>query len=712
MASEDIKEALKSAAIKIRDEKQAGANTALRVGSLLLAICEALNLAPEGLDEKYLRKDQPDTASEIITFLKGLVIGENGSGVSLLEDGTTQAVVDRLYVKMKAVFDSLEIKRKTFVGGEQILSPAGMKCIRVETLQNVYRCYMKAEEDGIQIEHEFVEGQLAICQECNIKVGVAQHQGNRFYWREVVAVGPDYIDLSMTVCAADSDIPDVGDDIVALGHRDDIVRQSAIILSAVAETAPSIIFYQGIEDFTLVGKEVIALEYDRSSGHARVRIYGDAYIGAKDRSSYMEYTRDKGVDVKGTFHIESGSTGWQNLEGLPDDIQAAADAAAKAQESIDNAMVGTVNLLRNTGFTGNYTTEELHAESLLNSESEMYSQCLKYWTGVAAVVNDSLSASGHSVSVGSLSQTVSLIKGENYVISFKARGERLAISCGDYNVAQDLSTDYQRYTYKFVFGGSGIFLISGTAEVCEIQLERGTIATDWHPSILDNDKTLAEFQSLSYLMDAIKNGSVDILGGLILSSMVQLGNYKDGMLQKVNAGISGIYNSDDDVAFWSGGSLEEAIRTIMKLKYDKKNPPTDNEWGDMANFVATHGGDLFLRGYIYALGGLFRGTVDIERNGYRIKIEPSSTNGCPCISIIDRNGVELLDISMQDLGNERIPYVNLYSPDLKAQTSLSYYGLVTREEFKDGYRQTEIGPGHIMITDGLKILWEVKHLPD
>lgn len=322
MESEDIKEALKAAAVQIRDEKKAGANTAHRVGSLLLAMIEATSdVDINQLAKSFLRKDQPDTAQEIITFLKGLVVGQNGHGISVLEDGTTQAVVDRLYVKVKAFFDALEVKKKTYVGGEQILSPAGMKCIRVETLENAYRCYLKAEEDGVEITHDFVEGQLAICQECNIKVGVAQHQGNRFYWREVVAVGSDYIDLSMTPCADDSDIPAEGDDIVALGHRTDVVRQSAIILSSVAETAPSIIFYQGIDDFILDGKEVIALEYDRSSGHAKVRIYGSTYIGDKTGESYLSYDPENGLEVKAKRIIMgSGEALEETIDRLADNV--------------------------------------------------------------------------------------------------------------------------------------------------------------------------------------------------------------------------------------------------------------------------------------------------------------------------------------------------------------------------------------------------------
>ena len=59
---------------------------------------------------------------------------------------------------------------------------------------------------------------------------------------------------------------------------------------------------------------------------------------------------------------------------------------------------------------------------------------------------------------------------------------------------------------------------------------------------------MAGFQAINYIASAIKDGSVDILGGLILANMIQLGNYKDGKMQKVTAGVSGIYNDDDDVA--------------------------------------------------------------------------------------------------------------------------------------------------------------------
>lgn len=621
----DSVDILKKLALQVRNASAEGENTAERIGRIFIGILENMdNSDLEKLTKYFLRKDKEDIANELITFLKGLLIGKNGSGITVLEDGTSQAVVDRLYVKIKAVFDELEVKKKTHVGGEQILSPAGMKCVRVEELDESYRCFFLSEVDGITINNEFTVGTLALAQEFNIKEGTSHNVSNRYYWREVTGVGSDYIDLSKTNADKDSDIPVAGDDIIGLGHLTDITRQAAIILSSVNETSPSIIFYQGINSFALAGKEVIGLGFDKSTGHAYINVYGDAYIGAKDKSTYIRYSQKGGVDIKGMFHIEQGSTGWKNMEGLPDEIQAAADLAQKAQDAIDNAAVGSVNLLRNSGFTGDYESETLSSDTQLSADTELYSKQLKYWTGVATVSADSAAGSRYSAAIGSLSQSVSLIKGESYVISYKAKGTSVSVSCGSFSVSQPLTSSYQRYTHKITFNGSGIFLISGTATVCDLQLERGTIATDWKPSILDNDKATAGFQSINYIASAIKDGSVDILGGLILANMIQLGNYKDGKMQKVTAGVSGIYNDDDDVAFWAGGTLQQAILTVMRFRNDPNYQPTDEEWANMANFVATHGGNAFFRGYIYALGGFFRGKMETSVDGKRIVIDPET----------------------------------------------------------------------------------------
>ena len=315
------------------------------------------------------------------------------------------------------------------------------------------------------------------------------------------------------------------------------------------------------------------------------------------------------MELKGKLHIQEGSTGSANLTDLPDEIYNA-------------VQIGNENLLLNSGFTGDYDSIDISESTQMQADTEVYSPKIKYWEGDANIVEDSEAVSGYRADIGYLSQEVNLMLEEQYVISLRAKGTSLTVGYGDYNSTESLDDTYKKYVYKFTCRSLGVFFISGKASVCDIKLERGTIPTDWCPSRLDTDKSADRFKYLQYIQDAIKDGSVDILGGLILANMIQLGNYKNGKLQKVTAGISGIYNDDDDVAFWAGGKLEQAIMTVMKFRNDPNYQPTDAEWANMANFVATHGGDVFLKGYVYALGGFFRGRVETSVDGKRIVIDP------------------------------------------------------------------------------------------
>ena len=69
--------ALRSMFEGIRDERRTAANTAVRIGNAFLALLDMLgNL---GLDDKYLSKVSDDAAEGVITFLKGLLIGDGTS---------------------------------------------------------------------------------------------------------------------------------------------------------------------------------------------------------------------------------------------------------------------------------------------------------------------------------------------------------------------------------------------------------------------------------------------------------------------------------------------------------------------------------------------------------------------------------------------------------------------------------------------------------
>ena len=98
------------------------------------------------VDPRFLRKNIPDTAQEVITFLKGVAVGENGYGFSELgelianvvksrdfhsglldgagfgiykdEYGKSIAEVDKLNVRQKATFSELEYRRLAFTTGD------------------------------------------------------------------------------------------------------------------------------------------------------------------------------------------------------------------------------------------------------------------------------------------------------------------------------------------------------------------------------------------------------------------------------------------------------------------------------------------------------------------------------------------------------------------------------------------------------------------
>lgn len=598
---------------------------------------------PDYIRKKFLSKAKPDETEFLIKFLAGLECGtfsQGSTGVGIYQDtdGNWHIETDYLDVRVKFTAKEVEIQKVFHIGGAQIKSSASMKCIRVEEKDDVYRCYMNTtDDDGQVVYNQFKAGDQAYVQTFNLERQADGTFGNHFLWRLVTGVGTDYIDLSKADCALASDVPKAFDTLVQLGYRgtDDPSRQVAVIDAGAGADAPYYRQYVGINSFHLPEPETQLKPGDNK--------------------------------LSGVVHIEKGSTGAGNLSDLPDII-------AQAQN------LGAVNLLRNSGFTGGYKAEDMAEGMQLSQDTELYSRALEHWVGTATVDANTEAVSGRAVVLGSISQDVRLIEGEHYVVSFQACGTQLIVSCGAFNAKQSLNTNFKRYVHSFTFSGAGTFLLSGTATVCDLQLERGTVATDWKPSPIDNDKSMAELYALSYLRDAIRQGSVDIIGGLVLANMIQLGNYKDGKMQRVTAGISGIYNDDDDVADWAGGTFEQAIRTVMAYKDNPKYQPTPKELSNMAKAVRTHGGrailnDVILRGYIYALGGVFKGSVDIANGKIKLNEDGSGSfsNGSLYWDVYGRvYQKNLINYVWRQMDTEMYSLPNnvMYNIDLKLGTFL------------------------------------------
>lgn len=214
-----------------------------------------------------------DGAAELLSVLvRGLVTAQGiqspgfstgalGTGLCLKmdENGDSYIEVDRMLVRKVAEFIQLVIQEIKHVGGQIVLTPASMKCIRVEDTGDSYRCYFEATDGEKTVENQFVAGDQARAQTFNVKEGVNENVKNTYYWRLVTGVGDNYIDLSKTDCDAGSTVPAAGDEIVQLGNRNDVARQAAIILSAYGNDAPYFKMYRGINSYKLEGKEFVNL---------------------------------------------------------------------------------------------------------------------------------------------------------------------------------------------------------------------------------------------------------------------------------------------------------------------------------------------------------------------------------------------------------------------------------------------------------------------
>lgn len=338
-------------------------------------------------------------------------------------------------------------------------------------------------------------------------------------------------------------------------------------------------------------------------------------IESADGSCYFDLLKN---EIGGVINFKAGSTGVENL-----DIK-----------------VGGQNMLRNSGFTGDYLSEELTDETVLEAASQMYSAPLDHWDGTAnvSVVEEADSASGYAARMpynGILVQPLyqKTIAEENYVLSFRAKGEATvtAIIGGVTSTIEIDSADaYKRYVVSFVAAeGTHQFVLRTNAEIllCEPQLERGTVATAWGYSWLDNNSDRAYWQSMKYLQSAMA-GSTTMAGGLVLTNLIQLGSQSNNSEFVEKAGVSGLYTDDDSLAFWAGGTMAQAIELVKAYSENAGAELSDAQAAALAKFAVTHGGrailnDMIVRGYIYALGGKI-GDLIIRDNGIGVD---TSTEG-------------------------------------------------------------------------------------
>ena len=218
-------------------------------------------------DDRYVRKDIAETIEKLMTFLEGInakgtstleqiklvgdilssnfATGSTGFGIYKDEQGNYHLDIDFVDIRKRLNVESLQVNQATYVGGKQYNSD-GIICNKVEDKGTFWRCYFRTTDaEGRIIYNPFVVDDLANCETFNLK------SGNHYYWRAVVGIGDDFIDLSKSDCISGSDDPLAGDSIVHLGNKTDPERQGTILWDSVTPGGPYIRIYKGINSYTM-----------------------------------------------------------------------------------------------------------------------------------------------------------------------------------------------------------------------------------------------------------------------------------------------------------------------------------------------------------------------------------------------------------------------------------------------------------------------------
>ncbi len=341
-------------------------------------------------DDRTPYKLSSDTAFEVGQFVSG-----STGGIIMVdkETGQVYAEVDKLRVRMKAYFESLEIQNVNSVGGKIMLTPGGAVTLidvwtkgyiestysmtladgtpimladgnelilsEREPVENgvpdgVYRCWFLAEQDGVEVENRFRAGFQVQSKNFNIKKpGEYQQVANHYYWRLCVGASREpleigiyklhYIDLSMADCDTGSDIPAKGDTVAHLGARtkwkgidgndvtdeSNIDAQNAVIMSSTDVFSPSVTLYHGIDSYSYLNKEYVEYGVDKINNKAFFHVYGDAYVGDRDGKSYVRFTQGEGVEIKGKLSV---GTTIGNGDTIEDALKKASE---KYKEDLD-----------------------------------------------------------------------------------------------------------------------------------------------------------------------------------------------------------------------------------------------------------------------------------------------------------------------------------------------------------------------------------------
>ena len=291
---------------------------------------------------RFLRKDVADEAKGRITFWQGLTALVKSIFNGIVNNGnfrnngditnTGNIMTNNLTVTGKATFFELEIQKAKAAGGMTVNSAGSFHIDAVEETPEGFECYQRAEKDGVKLLQTCEPKDQMMCSNGMNSLplqgrgdqtndGKPHAIGNHYYWRlateapkEVVTHvinGKEEKCLKLVLSKTDHsentiDIPQVGDDLVQIGNRDNKERQSVIMTCAYNSfdgdlKAPYWVQYDGVNDYKLSTHKRTWFAANGSQVTGNFKVQSDNG-GLKSIEDYM-----KGLTTKNYKLMMSGS---------------------------------------------------------------------------------------------------------------------------------------------------------------------------------------------------------------------------------------------------------------------------------------------------------------------------------------------------------------------------------------------------------------------
>lgn len=474
--------------------------------------------------ENYLSKVNPDVAQEIITFARGLTVGDNvvnidpegkvttidldvdsvaqifrtivkdyisserfvpgllGEGFKIYDtDKGWTAELDNIVVRNTMTIYELLISKIRAVNGGLVVSPANgrVKSLEVAATNPIYY------ELGIEGDMQFVVGDLVRCQ-------ITESNRSRSYWVEIKKVEGDCI--RCLISDFNGVVPAVGDDLVQFGNKTNKDRQGVLYFTASEDGRPRMHVLDGVDSTNLAGKNKTVLG-------CLDGITDAAFPAALQPSGYGLYSDN--AFLKGKFVLSSGKTVEEDVTDKVNAVQIGGrnifrnsgqfknnvlnwydnGGGLEIDSSIQYNSYNTIQTTVGSGIQGDWYPLETGVQytysALIWSNEDREgsgSVPLHFWSGIDG------SQDGWA-DIHSLNQSLKANQWNLLYVTFSLNGGANCIR-----------------PFIYFGGGSTVF------NIAYLKLEKGNKVTDWTPAPEDTEDAIngIEIGSRNYVLDSEK----------------------------------------------------------------------------------------------------------------------------------------------------------------------------------------------------------------